>query len=80
MRDPFKPTSPPMVKIANAALPILLDRLGGSATVTEAELLALSERYGGRVGVKGTVESPGVYRLTLVPMDPAQAPAPDPVS
>ena len=67
MKDPFKTPKEPIVLIANAALPVLLDRLGGTATVSDIELAAIAERYGGSVGVKGEIVEEGVYRLTLVP-------------
>ena len=66
--DPFRPERDPMVTIAHAALPILVDRLGGSVTVSQRELAQLSERYGGTVGVNAAQVEEGVYRLTLVPM------------
>lgn len=33
--------------VAKLALPVLVERLGGSVTITEAELTALGARYGG---------------------------------
>lgn len=80
MKDPFKPKTPTIVTVANAVVPVLLDRLGGSAVVTQGEHAALVERYGGRVGVQALEESPGVYRLTLVRMDPAPVDPGVPVS
>lgn len=70
MQDPFKPKRDPMVAIAHAAMPVLLDRLGGLATVSEVELVALSERYGGTVAVSAEETEPGVFRLTLVAAQP----------
>lgn len=66
MRDPFKPTKDSRVVIANAAVPNLLDRLGRTATVSDIELAAFADRYGGSVGVKGEIVAEGVYRLTLM--------------
>ena len=51
MRDPFQAWPVTAVAVAQLVLPVLLDRLGGSAVVTEGELDALSERYGGGVSV-----------------------------
>jgi hypothetical protein len=70
MQDPFKPKKDPMVEIAHAALPVLIDRLGGSATVSVVELAELSERHGGAVAVKAEKIGPGEYRLTLVAAKP----------
>ncbi len=69
MQDPFKRRDP-MVAMAHAALPVLVDRLGGTVTVSEVELAELSDRYGGAVGVKATEVEPGTYRLTLVAAKP----------
>ena len=66
MRDPFEPTADPMVIIAHAAMPILVDRLGGTVTLSHGELAALSSRYGGAVAVAARQIEPGVYRLSLV--------------
>jgi hypothetical protein len=74
MDNPFKPKTDPMVAIAHAAMPVLLDKLGGSATVSVIELAQLSERYGGAVAVKATEQQKGVYRLTLVPAKPKPVP------
>lgn len=70
MQDPFKPKRDPMVTMANAVVPVLVDRLGGTVTVSEIELAALSERYGGAVGVKARQVELGVYQLSLVPVKP----------
>jgi hypothetical protein len=48
MEDPFRRRDR-MVAIANAAVPVLVDRLGGTVTVSELELAALGDRYGGAV-------------------------------
>jgi hypothetical protein len=74
MRDPFKPKRDPMVAIAHAAMPILVDRLGGSVTVSEIELAELSEKYGGAVAVQAKEEGRGVWRLTLVSAKPKPEP------
>ena len=39
-----------MVAKANAVVPVLVDRLGEVVTVSDVELAALSDRYGGAVG------------------------------
>lgn len=70
MEDPFKRKPDPMVQIAHAAMPILVDRLGGSVTVSQVELAQLSENYGGAVAVKAEQIEKGVYRLTLVAAKP----------
>lgn len=77
MEDPFKPKPDQMVQIAHAAMPVLVDRLGGTVTVSQVELAELSEKYGGAVAVRVDKLDKGVYRLTLVPAKPkpnAEAP------
>jgi hypothetical protein len=74
MRDPFERRQDPMVLIANAALPVLLDRLGGSATVTEQDVAALTAKYGGHMGVQAIKDREGVIRLTLARHDPPPEP------
>lgn len=53
--------------VAQLALPVLVERLGGAVEITEAEYEALWERYGGRdrIGVKAEYEG-ATLRLTLV--------------
>lgn len=50
--NPFK--SPPrlMAAMAQAAMPVPLDRLGGVVTWTDADHQALERKYGGRVGIE----------------------------
>ena len=50
MEDPFKRPKDPIVLIANAVLPLLLDRLGGTTTVSDIDLARLVDGYGGSVG------------------------------
>lgn len=66
MENPFKSKKDPRVLIANAAVSVLLDRLGGTATVSDIELTALADRYGGAGGMKGGIVAEGVHRLALV--------------
>jgi len=75
VKDPFTRRDP-MVAMAHAAMPILVDRLGGSVTVSQVELAELSERYGGAVAVKAEQIGAGEYRLTLI----AARPKPDTAS
>lgn len=63
-----------MVAMAHAALPVLLDRVGGRATVSVVQLAKLAERYRGAVAVKGEKVAPGEYRLTLVAAKPKSRP------
>ena len=63
MKDPFKRPGERLSVIANFALPILLDRAGGEATVSVEEFTALRERFGGAVGVL-------VGSLSRVPIQP----------
>jgi hypothetical protein len=56
--------------IALIALPLLVERLGGTVEITEAELDALGERHGGirRVGTRIEKTANG-FRLTIVRKD-----------
>ena len=74
MRDPFERRQDPMILIANAALPVLLDRLGGSATITDEDFAALEAKYGGHMGVRATKDREGVIRLTLARYDRSAEP------
>ena len=56
-----------MEAITQLVLPVLLDRLGGSATVTEDELAALEERYGGGVVVTASRPVEGTWSFSLAP-------------
>lgn len=74
LENPFEPKKDLMTLMAHAALPVLLDRAGGSATVSQADQVNLQERYGGPVGVAAEEVEPGVYRLTLVKVMPPADP------
>jgi hypothetical protein len=56
--------------IALIALPLLVERLGGTVEITEAELDALGERHGGirRVGTQIKRTANG-FRLTITQKD-----------
>lgn len=69
MKDPFKPARSPMEKLADIALPVLVDRAGGSVEISGEELVALGERLGGRVGVQAEQLTPTRFRLRLVRID-----------
>ena len=53
--------------VAKLALPVLVERLGGAVTITEAELADLGRRYGGprNLGVRAEYHG-SELRLTLV--------------
>lgn len=53
--------------LAGVALPVLLDRAGGSVTFTGADLEAVHERYGGRVAVRLERSTEGRFTAWLVP-------------
>jgi hypothetical protein len=53
--------------LAGAALPVLLDRVGGFATFTLSEFEAVQRRYGGKVSVQLERSKDGVFRVQLVP-------------
>lgn len=67
--DPFKRPGDRMVAIANVAVPVLVDRAGGSVTITTEEFDELRSRFGGAVGVKAVEIEPGTYRLELTSID-----------
>lgn len=71
MKDPFKSRPDPMVAVAHMAVPILVDRLGGTVTVSAVELAALGERYGGTVGIRAHRIEEGIYRLSLMSVTPS---------
>lgn len=75
LENPFEPKPDVMTLMAHAALPVLLDRAGGSATVSQGDQVRLQEKYGGPVGVAAEEVEPGVYRLTLVKVTPPTDPA-----
>ena len=52
---------------AQLALPVLVERLGGAVTITEAELSDLGRRYGGLRNLAVRIEYRGSeMRLTLI--------------
>jgi hypothetical protein len=52
---------------AQLALPVLVERLGGAVTITEAELNDLGQRYGGLRNLAVRIEYHGSeLRLTLI--------------
>lgn len=66
--------------VANLALPVLLDRAGGSITVTQREFDELAARYGGATNLTIVMErmtgpQPG-FRVTLVNKKPGQGDLP----
>jgi len=71
MSDPMGRGVATMEAITQLVLPVLLDRLGGSVTVTEEELLALEARYGGGVVVTASRPVEGTWSFSLAPGRPA---------
>lgn len=69
MKDPFKPQRSRMEKLADLALPVLIDRAGGSVEIAGEELVALGEKLGGRVGVQAEQLTPTRFRLMVVRID-----------
>lgn len=53
--------------LAGAALPVLIDRAGGSIRFTLAEFEAVQSRYGGKVSVMLEKTPDGVFTATLAP-------------
>lgn len=68
--DPKPPEIPPdelKTDVAKLALPLLVERLGGTVEITEAEHQAFAERYGGLRNVGVQIEhTPNGLRLTIV--------------
>ena len=62
-----------MEAITQLVLPVLLDRLGGTVTVSEDELAALEQRYGGGVAVTARKLVEGSWSFSLVPGEPPSA-------
>jgi hypothetical protein len=77
MRDPVGRGVVTMEAITQLVLPVLLDRAGGSVTVTEDELVALEQRYGGGVAVAARRLAEGSWSFSLVPGEPAEGRRPD---
>jgi hypothetical protein len=75
MRDPFDRDSHPFVAATNFMLPVLVDRAGGTVTVSEREVDELRARFGGTVAVRLEEAEPGTYRLTLIPGKPRPGPS-----
>lgn len=68
--DPQEPVIPPdelKTDVAKLALPLLVERLGGTVEITEAEHQAFVERHGGirNVGVRIERTTSGL-RLTII--------------
>lgn len=75
-----EPLAPDLLAaIANAGMAVLIDRLGGSVVITQADRDAVARKYGGAVGVQVVQVEPGrAFRATLVAADPlARPPAPE---
>jgi hypothetical protein len=70
MRDPIRRGVVTMEAITQLVLPVLLDRVGGSVTVTEDELAALERRYGGGVAVTARRLDEGSWTFSLAPGGP----------
>ena len=70
MGDPMRRSVVTTEAITQLVLPVLLDRLGGSVTVTEDELAALEGRYGGGVAVTARKLAEGSWSFSLVPGEP----------
>jgi hypothetical protein len=71
MTDPIRRGVVTIEAITQLVLPVLLDRVGGSATVTEDELTALEQRYGGGVAVTARKLDEVTWSFSLVPGEPA---------
>jgi len=69
MRDLLVPR--PLTLATEAAFAVLLDRLGGSAVVSQEDRDAVAARFGGAVGVRvERVEAGRSYRFSLAPATP----------
>jgi hypothetical protein len=67
MADPVRRGTVTIEAITQLVLPVLLDRVGGSATVSEDELAALETRYGGGVAVTARKLDEHTWSFSLVP-------------
>jgi hypothetical protein len=67
MADPIRRGVVTMEAITQLVVPVLLDRLGGSVTVSEDELAELEARYGGGVAVTARRLDEGRWSFGLVP-------------
>ena len=70
IHNPLKQPDRAFMALAGAAMPVLLDRVGGSATFTLEEFEAVERRYGGRVTVKITRTKDGVFKAQLAAAQP----------
>jgi hypothetical protein len=70
MADPIRRGVVTMEAITQLVLPVLLDRAGGTVTVTEDELAALEQRYGGGVAVTARRLDEGAWSFSLGPGEP----------
>ena len=65
MRNPFRPNV--LELVTQMGMAVLIDRLGGSVVVSQADRDGLAVRYGGAVGVAvEEVEPNRAYRFTIV--------------
>jgi hypothetical protein len=67
IHNPLKQPDRAFMALAGAAMPVLLDRVGGFATFTIEEFEAVERRYGGKVSVRMTRTKDGVFKAQLVP-------------
>jgi hypothetical protein len=65
--NPLKQPDRRFMTLAGIALPVLLDRAGGSVTFTAADLEAVHERYGGKVAVQLQRTADGRFTAWLIP-------------
>ena len=65
VQDPLKNPMDQEIAIARVALPVLLDRLGGTAIVGVAEMESLGKRFGGVIAISVRGAGPGMYRLAI---------------
>jgi hypothetical protein len=70
--NPLKQPDRRFMALAGVALPVLLDRAGGSMTFSQADLEAVHQRYGGRVAVQLERSPDGRMTAWLAPSSKAE--------
>lgn len=66
-RNPLLQPDKRFMALASAALPVLIDRAGGSVRFTVEEFEAVKNRYGGKVSVMLNRTPAGVFTASLAP-------------
>jgi hypothetical protein len=73
--NPLRRPDKRFLALAGAALPVLIDRAGGSVTFSDADYDAVKDRYGGHVAVHISRTADGRFTASLVPSKKERRPA-----